>query len=261
VLSAETTDEADARRMFDEMMIHDHERDDICMKGVHQQGLAASTDDDSPTRWWRQMGRSSTCTSTGSGSDGTVDLHALLLQCAQAMATDDLLTAHGHWCTSAATPQPRVTPRRGWRTASRRAWRHASPIRAATSATRSCSAAPPSRTSSGPLHGCCKIVDYGLGNRFQWPDLLRVLTTREGSPPKLLRIPGIDLPHTAYCCRSGRKVLSVASFCFECMLSRWIGNGGWRLQESYNVTLLCKVTQSGSQEIEYAEPKKRSIAS
>jgi len=80
VLSAETTDEADACRMFDEMMIHDHERDSICMKGVHQQGLDASTDDDSPTRWWRQMRRSSTCTSTGSGSDGTVDLHALLLQ-------------------------------------------------------------------------------------------------------------------------------------------------------------------------------------
>jgi hypothetical protein len=41
-------------------------------------------------------------------------------------------------------------------------------------------------------------------------------------------------------------MLTVASLCFECVLSRWIGNGGWRSQESYNVTLLCKVTKSGS---------------
>jgi hypothetical protein len=37
---------------------------------------------------------------------------------------------------------------------------------------------------------CCKIVDYDLGYRFQWPDLLRVLAIREGNPPELLRIPG-----------------------------------------------------------------------
>jgi hypothetical protein len=42
-----------------------------------------------------------------------------------------------------------------------------------------------------------------------------------------------------------KNVLSVASLCFECVLSHWIeGNGGWRSQDSYNVTLLCKVTQS-----------------
>jgi hypothetical protein len=35
-------------------------------------------------------------------------------------------------------------------------------------------------------------------------------------------------------------VLSVASLCFECVLSRWIG--GWRVEIAG--TLLCKVTQS-----------------
>jgi hypothetical protein len=90
------------------------------------------------------------------------------------------------------------------------------------------------------------MVDYGLGYGFQWSGLLRVLAKREGSPPELVMITGMDLLQTAAACRSGRKMRSVASLCFECVLSRWIGNGGWRLQESYNVTLLCKVTQSGS---------------
>jgi hypothetical protein len=82
------------------MMIHNHERYGICMKGVQQQGLAASTDDESPTRWRRRRRRSSTSTNIGSGRlaatalTSTVDLHALLLQCAQAMA------AHG--------PQPHI---------------------------------------------------------------------------------------------------------------------------------------------------------
>ena len=48
VLSAETTDEADARRMFDEMMIQDHERDGPGR--LHGR---------SPTRsWWRRRRRS-----------------------------------------------------------------------------------------------------------------------------------------------------------------------------------------------------------
>jgi hypothetical protein len=115
MLPAETTDEADARRMFDELMIH--ERDDICMKGVQQQGLlAASTDDtdstQKPTRRRRRRGLAD--------GDDPVDLDALLLRCAQAVAT----------------PHQLATPRRGWRTASLTAWRRAWPARAAASTAR-----------------------------------------------------------------------------------------------------------------------------
>jgi hypothetical protein len=47
------------------------------------------------------------------------------------------------------------------------------------------------------------MVDYGLGYGFQWSGLLRVLAAREGSPPKLVMITGMDLPQTAAACRSG----------------------------------------------------------
>jgi hypothetical protein len=62
------------------------------------------------------------------------------------------------------------------------------------------------------------IVDYGLGYGIQWSGLLRVLAAREGSPPELVMITGMDLPQTAAACRS--KMLSVASLCFEYVLSR-----------------------------------------
>ncbi|KAL6653851.1 hypothetical protein ACP70R_008775 [Stipagrostis hirtigluma subsp. patula] len=41
------------------------------------------------------------------------------------------------------------------------------------------------------------IVDYGVHYGFQWPALLRFLATREGGPPEV-RITGIDLPQPGF---------------------------------------------------------------
>ncbi|CAN6382181.1 unnamed protein product [Urochloa humidicola] len=41
------------------------------------------------------------------------------------------------------------------------------------------------------------IVDYGLHSGFQWPDLLRLLGTRDGGPPEV-RITSIDLPQPGF---------------------------------------------------------------
>lgn len=41
------------------------------------------------------------------------------------------------------------------------------------------------------------IVDYGLGHGIQWPDLLRWLSCREGGPP-VVRLTGIDKPQPGF---------------------------------------------------------------
>jgi len=69
--------------MFDDMMLRER---DICMKGV-QQRLTAGANHTAAPRRRRRRGDTAT-------DDDAVDLHALLLRCAQAVAADDRRVAH-----------------------------------------------------------------------------------------------------------------------------------------------------------------------
>uniref|UniRef100_A0A0A9E778 Uncharacterized protein n=1 Tax=Arundo donax TaxID=35708 RepID=A0A0A9E778_ARUDO len=208
------TEEAAAREMFDEMMLHEQ---GVCMKGVQHLSISADSERVSgkkERRGWR----------AGDSSYDMVDLHTLLLRCAQAVATDD---------------------RRGAHTLLVQIKRHSSPRGDATQRLAHCFAEGLEARLAGTgsqlyqslmlrrtsvvdfLKGyklfmaacCCKkvaftfsnkticdavagrrrlhIVDYGLNYGFQWPGLLRGLATREGGPP-VVRITGIDLPQPGF---------------------------------------------------------------
>lgn len=76
-------EEDGAREMFDEMMFQEHE---ICMKGVQQLRIAV---DGEPGKNRRKKGRPR----RDSSDSEMVDLHTLLLNCAQALSTDNRRTA------------------------------------------------------------------------------------------------------------------------------------------------------------------------
>jgi hypothetical protein len=219
-------DEPDARKMFEEMMLGER---DICMKGVvqPQQRLAANDHRATPRRRRRRSSNSSSTTtnSSSSSNDEVVDLHALLLRCAQAVATDD---------------------RRGAQDLLAQVRRHSSPTGDAAQRLAHCFAEGLEARLAGngsrlynsslmlqPTSAvdflkayrlymaacCCKkvafafsnktifdavagrrrlhIVDYGIGYGFQWPGLLRGLAARHGGAPEV-RITGIDLPQPGF---------------------------------------------------------------
>nr|CAB3490635.1 unnamed protein product [Digitaria exilis] len=214
IMAPDPYDEEATRQMFDEMMLNER---DISMKGVEQQQVPAG---DKKRRRGRPRRRSSSITD----GDDTVDLHELLLRCAQAMSTDDHRTTHS------LLAQIR---------------RHSSPAGDATQRLAHCFAEglearlagngsrlynslmvrPTSTIDFLKAYAlfmsacCCKkvafafsnktifdavaghrslhIVDYGLGYGFQWPGLLRGLAARDGGPPAV-RITGIDLPQPGF---------------------------------------------------------------
>lgn len=215
MLPAHTTDDADARQMFHELMTH--ERDDICMKGVQLHGTASTQ---KATRRRRRRGPAAAA--------DTVDLHALLLRCAQAVATDDRTAAKDLLAQVRRHSSPTGDA------AQRLAHCFADGLEARLAGTgsrlyqslmlRRTSVADFLRAYRLYMTTCCckrvafafanktihdavalagrrrrlHIVDYGLGYGFQWPGLLRGLAAREGGPPELVRITGIDLPQPGF---------------------------------------------------------------
>ncbi|OQU84113.1 scarecrow-like protein 9 [Sorghum bicolor] len=238
MLPAEPADEADARRMFDQLMIH--ERDDICikMKGVPQhQQQGQGVDDDNPTQRRRRLRRRRSTSTTS--TDTVVDLHALLLRCAQAVATDDRaaaqdLLAHirrhssatgdaaqrmAHCFAEGLEARLAGTGSRLYRSLMLRRTSVADFLRAYRLYMAACCCKKVAFTfSNKTIHDAVAvaggassrrrrrlhIVDYGLGYGFQWPGLLRSLAVMEGGPPELVRITGIDLPQPGF--RPARQI-------------------------------------------------------
>ncbi|KAM0909697.1 hypothetical protein ACQ4PT_014641 [Festuca glaucescens] len=181
-------EEDGACELFDEMMFQEQE---ICMKGVQQ--LCIPVDGSSRK---------------GSGKRGRprkdpvhsemVDLHTLLLHCAEALSTDnrrgasELLKRIKQNSSPLGDAMQRLAHyfAKGLeaRLAGRGSQLYQSLMVAFIFANKTiCNAVAWRRR----LH----IVDYGLNQGFQWPGLLRVLAAREGGPPEV-RITGIDLPQS-----------------------------------------------------------------
>ncbi|CAO2150328.1 unnamed protein product [Urochloa humidicola] len=208
LVAASEPDEADARRMFDEMMLHDRE---ICMKGVQQQQQGSHT-----TR--RRRRRTSTANETA------VDLHALLLRCAQAVSTDDRRGAHdllaqvrrhasptgdaaqrmSHYFAEGLEARLAGTGSRLYQSLMVRPTSTADFLKAyqlfmAACCCKKVAFAFSNKTIFDAVSGRKRlhIVDYGIGYGFQWPGLLRGLAARHGGPPEV-RITGIDLPQPGF---------------------------------------------------------------
>jgi hypothetical protein len=196
------------------MMFQEHE---ICMKGVQQLCIPV---DDATRKGRGKRGRPR----KGPVDGEMVDLHTLLLHCAEALSTDN---------------------RRGASELLKRIKQNSSPLgdaaqrlahyfaegleaRLAGKGSELYQSLMARRTSVADFLKanqllmaacCCKkvafifankticnavagrsrlhIVDYGLNQGFQWPGLLRMLAAREGGPPEV-RITGIDLPQPGF---------------------------------------------------------------
>ncbi|PVH34641.1 hypothetical protein PAHAL_8G266200 [Panicum hallii] len=210
-LVAPEPDEDGARQMFDDMMLRER---DICMKGA-QQRLTVDANHKAPRRRRRRGGTS---------TDDAVDLHALLLRCAQAVATDDRRCAHD------LLAQVRRHSSSTGDAAQRLAHCFAEGLEARLAGTgsrlyHSLMVRPTSVVDFLKAYQlfmaacCCKkvaftfsnktifdavagrrrlhIVDYGINYGFQWPGLLRGLAAMQGGPPEV-RITGIDLPQPGF---------------------------------------------------------------
>uniref|UniRef100_J3NAH4 Uncharacterized protein n=1 Tax=Oryza brachyantha TaxID=4533 RepID=J3NAH4_ORYBR len=220
-------EEEGASEMFDEMMLQQHE---ICMKGVKQ--LSVSTGSETGKK---AKPRTKSSSKEGGGEKRprgrrstihteTVDLHNLLLQCAQAVTTDDRRSAHELLRQIKQHSSP-------WGDAAQRlahCFAQGLEARLAGTGSQVYQSLMSRRTSVVDflkayrlyMEACCckkvafvfsnktiydavagrsrlHIVDYGLSYGFQWPGLLRELAARTGGPPEV-RITGIDLPQPGF---------------------------------------------------------------
>ncbi|CAN6382180.1 unnamed protein product [Urochloa humidicola] len=200
--AAPEAEEAEARKMLEEMMVGDR---DICMKGVEQQ------------RRRRRRGSSS-------ATETAVDLHELLLRCAQAVSADDRRGAQellaqvrrhssptgdaaqrlAHCFAEGLEARLAGTGSRLYRSLMVRPTSTADFLRAyqlfmAACCCKTVAFAFSSKTIFDAVSGRRRlhIVDYGIGYGFQWPGLLRGLAGRPGGPPEV-RITGIDLPQPGF---------------------------------------------------------------
>ncbi|KAL6907968.1 hypothetical protein ACP4OV_002138 [Aristida adscensionis] len=212
------TEDAAAREMLDEMMLNDQ---DICMKGVEHLSISMGSCDGKGSGGKRQPRRRRRRPSDG---DETVDLHTLLLHCAQAVASDDRRTAHELLVQikQHASPLGNATQRVAHyfgegleaRLAGTGSQLYRSLMLRRTSAVdflrgqklymaacccRKVSYTFSNRTICDAVAGRTRlhIVDYGLNYGFQWPGLLRGLAARAGGPPAV-RITGIDFPQPGF---------------------------------------------------------------
>ncbi|CAL4985786.1 unnamed protein product [Urochloa decumbens] len=208
VAAAPEPDEADARKMFDEMMLRDR---DICMKGLVQEQAT-------PQRRRRRR-RASTA-----NQYPAIDLHELLLRCAQAVSTDDRRGAQellaqvrrhssptgdaaqrlAHCFAEGLEARLAGTGSRLYRSLMVRPTSTADFLRAyqlfmAACCCKKVAFAFSNKTIFDAVVGRRRlhIVDYGIGYGFQWPGLLRGLAARHGGPPEV-RITGIDLPQPGF---------------------------------------------------------------
>ncbi|XP_012703949.2 scarecrow-like protein 9 [Setaria italica] len=216
----EPLDASDARKMFDEMMLGER---DISMKGVEQQQQRVIADTANHKAAPRRR-RRRTSNSNSTNNNEAVDLHALLLRCAQSVSTDDRRGAQD------LLAQVRRHSSATGDAAQRLAHCFAEGLEARLAGTgsrlyNSLMLQPTSAVDFLKAYQlfmaacCCKkvafafsnktifdavagrrrlhIVDYGIGYGFQWPGLLRGLAARHGGPPEV-RITGIDLPQPGF---------------------------------------------------------------
>ncbi|XBH84454.1 hypothetical protein VPH35_072625 [Triticum aestivum] len=204
--------EQEERNMFDEMMFQEHE---ICMKGTLQ-NLNGE-----PEKSSRKKGRSRKTTVDDSEM---VDLHTLLLNCAQALSTDnrhsavELLKRIRQHSSPKGDAGQRLAHYFANGLEARLAGR-GSELYQSLLLSR-ISVADFLKANQLYMAACCckkvayifadkticnavagkrrlHIVDYGLNQGLQWPGLLRMLAAREGGPPEV-RITGIDLPQPGF---------------------------------------------------------------
>ncbi|KAF7048622.1 hypothetical protein CFC21_057350 [Triticum aestivum] len=207
-------EEDGARELFDEMMFQEHE---ICMKGVQQLRIAV---DSEPGKNRRKKGRPR----RDSSDSEMVDLHTLLLNCAQALSTDNRQTAGEllKRIKQHSTPKGDAAQRLAHYFAealdARLAGRGSELYQSLMA--RRTSVADFLKANQLYMAACCckkvafifankticnavvgksrlHIVDYGLSQGLQWPGLLRMLAAREGGPPEV-KITGIDLPQPGF---------------------------------------------------------------
>ncbi|KAM0836412.1 hypothetical protein ACQ4PT_062353 [Festuca glaucescens] len=107
-------EEDGARELFDEMMFQEHE---ICMKGVQQLCIPV---DGSSRKGSGKMGRPR----KDPVHSEMVDLHMLLLHCAEALSTDNRRGASELLKRIKHNSSPSGTRCNGWRIISPRGWRH-----------------------------------------------------------------------------------------------------------------------------------------
>ncbi|KAI4996856.1 hypothetical protein ZWY2020_052198 [Hordeum vulgare] len=199
--------EQEERKMFDEMMFREHE---ICMKGT--QNLT----DGEPGK----KGRSRKAVNDSE----MVDLHTLLLNCAQALSTDnrqsaiELLKGIRQHSTPKGDAGQRLAHYFANGLEARLAGRgselyqslllsrisvadflKANQLYMAACCCKKVAFIFADKTICNAVAGKTRlhIVDYGLNQGLQWPGLLRMLAAREGGPPEV-RITGIDLPQPGF---------------------------------------------------------------
>jgi hypothetical protein len=211
-------EEDDARELFDEMMFQEHE---ICMKGVQQPRIPVIRE---PAKTGRKGSGKRGRPRKGAVGSEMVDLHTLLLQCAEALSSDN------RWGASELLRRIKQNSSPLGDAAQRLAHYFAEGLEARQAGkgselyqslmARRTSVADFLKANQLYMAACCckkvafifanktiynavagrrrlHIVDYGLNQGFQWPGLLRMLAAREGGPPEV-RMTGIDLPQPGF---------------------------------------------------------------
>ncbi|PUZ45899.1 hypothetical protein GQ55_8G261300 [Panicum hallii var. hallii] len=189
--------EAGAREMFDEMMLRGF---DACSKGMG--GLTISMED-VPATDNKKAGKR-TRTRGKRRAAKVVDLHTLLLHCAKAViddrrSADELLKQiKGLEARLAGTGSQVYRSLTADRTPLLE-FLKAYQLFMSTCCFRKVAFDFANRAIFDVVIGRSKlhIVDYGLHSGFQWPELLRLLGSRDGGPPEV-RITSIDLPQPGF---------------------------------------------------------------
>ncbi|KAF0896935.1 hypothetical protein E2562_030784 [Oryza meyeriana var. granulata] len=245
----EQEDTAAAREMFDEIMLNGYE---VFIKGMAELRLAMDSEAEKSTRNVNGTGRKAS-----RAKAAVVDLHTLLIHCAQAVATGDRRSA-----TELLKQIKQHSSARGDAT-QRLASCFAEGLEARLAGTGSqvYQSLMAKRTSAVDFlkayklftAACCvkkvnfifsnktiynavagrrklHIVDYGVHYGFQWPGLFKLLAAREGGPPEV-RMTGIDLPQPGFrpadqINETGRRLSNCACqfgvpFKFHAIAARW----------------------------------------
>nr|XP_051180463.1 scarecrow-like protein 33 [Lolium perenne] len=218
LIAPDQEEEDGARELFDEMMFQEQE---ICMKGVQQPRVPVEA---KPARTSRKGTGKRGRPRKGVVGSEMVDLHTLLLNCAEAVSADnrwgasELLKRIKHNSSPLGDAPQRLAHYFAEGLEARLAGRGSQLYQSLM--VRRTSVADFLKANQLYMAACCckkvafifankticnavagrrrlHIVDYGLNQGFQWPGLLRVLAAREGGPPEV-RITGIDLPQPGF---------------------------------------------------------------
>ncbi|XP_066338691.1 scarecrow-like protein 14 [Miscanthus floridulus] len=217
-LAMAESEEAGAREMFDEMMLRGF---DVCSKEM--EGLAISVENVPAKDDGKKKARKRSRARGKRRPARVVDVHTLLIHCAKAViddrrSADELLSQ----IKEHASPTGDATQRLAY------CFAQGLEARLAGTGSQVYRSLTTDRTSLVEflkayqlfMSTCCfrkvafmfanktifdaavgrsklHIVDYGLHSGFQWPELLRLLGTRDGGPPQV-RVTSIDLPQPGF---------------------------------------------------------------